>query len=70
MHQPTIDVLLENLDSKYGLVVATAKRARALTDGAKPTIDCEPDLKKNVSIALEEIGAGTLEIHAPVGGIK
>jgi len=71
MRQPTIDVLLKQLDSKYGLVVATAKRARALVDGAKPAIDyTEEDLKKPVSLALEEIGAGVLEIKRPVGGIK
>lgn len=71
MRQPTIDVLLEQLDSKYGLVVATAKRARALVDGAQPAIECsEEELKKPVSVALEEIGAGTLEIDKPSGGIK
>jgi DNA-directed RNA polymerase subunit omega len=71
MRQPTIDVLLDQLDSKYGLVVATSKRARALTDGAKATINySETDMKKPVSIALNEIGAGNLRIDKPTGGIK
>ncbi|MEA4893351.1 MAG: DNA-directed RNA polymerase subunit omega, partial [Peptococcaceae bacterium] len=36
MRQPSIDKLLKQMDSKYGLVVAAAKRAREITDGAKP----------------------------------
>lgn len=71
MRQPTIDTLLGKLDSKYGLVIATAKRAREITDGAKPAVDCSsPDMKKPVSIALEEIGAGKLDIETPARGIK
>ena len=70
MRQPSIDKLTDRLDSKYGLVVATAKRARELTDGGKPAIDVDPDLKKPVSIALEEIANGKLDIDKPKGGIK
>jgi DNA-directed RNA polymerase omega subunit len=58
------------LDSKYGLVVAAAKRARELTDGRRSTIDVPVDMKKPVSIALEEISKGKLEIDEPKGGIK
>lgn len=71
MYQPSIDKLLERMDSKYGLVVATAKRAREITDGAKPVCDMLPkDMKKPVSIAIEEIVEGKLEIDEPEGGIK
>ena len=70
MRQPSIDRLTDRLDSKYGLVVATAKRARELTDGEKPAIEVDPDMKKPVSIALEEIAEGKLEIDRPQGGIK
>jgi len=34
MIEPSINSLLEKVDSRYTLVVATAKRARQLTDGA------------------------------------
>ncbi len=70
MRQPSIDKLTDQLDSKYGLVVATAKRARELTDGSKPSIELQPDMKKPVSIALEEIAGGRLDIDEPKGGIK
>jgi len=58
------------LDSKYGLVVATAKRARELTNGGRPSIEIASDMKKPVSIALEEIAKGKLDIDEPKGGIK
>lgn len=72
MQQPSIDHLLNVLDSKYGLVIVAAKRARNLTDGSAVTIETasRPDLIKKVSIALEEIGAETLDIQRPVGKIK
>jgi DNA-directed RNA polymerase subunit omega len=70
MRQPSIDKLTDRLDSKYGLVVATAKRAREITNGGKPTVDIPGDNVKPVSIALEEIARGKLEIDEPKGGIK
>ena len=70
MRQPSIDKLTDQLDSKYGLVVATAKRARELTNGGRPSIEVAADLKKPVSIALEEIAKGKLDIDEPKGGIK
>ena len=70
MRQPSIDKLTSRLDSKYGLVVATAKRARELTSGGKPAVEIPSDLKKPVSIALEEIAKGKLDIDEPKGGIK
>ncbi|MDR0468454.1 MAG: DNA-directed RNA polymerase subunit omega [Peptococcaceae bacterium] len=70
MRQPSIDKLTDQLDSKYGLVVATAKRARELTNGGRPAIEVDSDMKKPVSIALEEIAKGKLDIDEPKGGIK
>jgi DNA-directed RNA polymerase subunit omega len=70
MRQPPIERLIDRLDSKYGLVVATAKRARELTDGGRPAIEADPELEKSVSIALEEIAEGKLGIERPKGGIK
>ncbi|MGG1514729.1 DNA-directed RNA polymerase subunit omega [Paenibacillus oryzisoli] len=54
MLYPSIDKLLDIVDSKYSLVVAASKRARSLRDGAKS------DLKghkahKQVGFALEEL---------------
>ncbi len=71
MRQPSIDLLTEKMESKYALVVATAKRARMLTDGARPMLDRETDeITKAVSVALEEIGEDKIIIDTPQGGIK
>jgi DNA-directed RNA polymerase subunit omega len=60
MLEPSIDKLVEKVDSKYSLVVLAAKRARQLLDGEKPQID--PRSNKYVGIALEEIAADVLEL--------
>ena len=60
MLEPSIDKLVEKVDSKYSLVVLAAKRARQLLDGEKPRID--PRSNKYVGIALEEIAADALEL--------
>lgn len=68
MRQPSLDVLLTKVDSKYTLVLAAAKRARALMD--------EPDFEENakgakpVSIALEEIAEGKYHFELTREGIK
>lgn len=56
MIQPSIDKLLEEVDSKYSLAVVAAKRARELVDGAARLTDAPTN--KSVSIALCEIGEG------------
>jgi len=58
MVQPTIDKMMEVVDSKYTLVVAAAKRARELTAGAEP-LEKVPS-NKPVSIALYEITEGKI----------
>jgi DNA-directed RNA polymerase subunit omega len=71
MKQPPIDTLMEKLDSKYALVVAAAKRARILTGGDESLIkDLPPDVRKPVSVALEEIVEDNIDIELPKGGIK
>lgn len=54
MLYPSIDKLLDKVDSKYSLVVAAAKRARALRDGTSTHLQ---DIKshKQVGVALEEL---------------
>lgn len=61
MLYPSIDKLMEKVDSKYSLVVLAAKRARQLLDGAKPGI--EPRSNKYVGVALEEIAADKVKPH-------
>ncbi|MED4604213.1 DNA-directed RNA polymerase subunit omega [Paenibacillus validus] len=54
MLYPSIDRLLDKVDSKYSLVVAAAKRARLLRDGAKSEVR-QKRSHKFVGLALEEI---------------
>ncbi|MCS7459452.1 DNA-directed RNA polymerase subunit omega [Paenibacillus doosanensis] len=54
MLYPSIDKLLDKVDSKYSLVVAAAKRARMLRDGAKTEVRNKRS-HKFVGLALEEI---------------
>lgn len=53
MLNPGIDKLLEKVDSRYTLVIATAKRARQLIDGEEPMVSVST--VKPVSIAAHEI---------------
>ena len=41
------------VNSRYSVVLATAKRARQLIDGAQPRVECE--VNKPLSIAVQEI---------------
>jgi DNA-directed RNA polymerase subunit omega len=54
MLYPSIDELMKKVDSKYSLVVAAAKRARMLRDGANSQLE-SPKSHKPVGVALEEI---------------
>lgn len=55
-----LDALLEKIPSKYEIVVAVAKRARQLVDGAPRLAETDPS-SKPVTIALEEALQGELE---------
>lgn len=59
MIYPSINELMKNVDSRYALVIATAKRARAIADiqNEDPhAFDCEGyDVTKPVAIAVREI---------------
>lgn len=66
MLYPSIDKLLDIIDSKYTLVSAAAKRARQLQDGANPSLP-EPRNGKFVGIALEEILEGKIDVVIPKG---
>ncbi len=49
------------VNSRYSIVCATAKRARQLIDGAEPLIETKLG-EKPLSIAVEELNCGALEI--------
>ena len=65
MLYPSIDKLVEKVGSKYLLVVAASKRARALREDAKSALK-NPKSHKQVGIALEEMYEDliTLELGA------
>ncbi|MVO99234.1 MULTISPECIES: DNA-directed RNA polymerase subunit omega [Paenibacillus] len=54
MLYPSIDKLLDKVDSKYSLVVAAAKRARMLRDGTHTQLH-DAKSHKQVGVALEEL---------------
>lgn len=68
MKQPSLDVLMNHVDSKYTLVVATAKRAREITEGSTKMV--EADSYKPVSLALEEIAKNKIAYERTKTGIK
>ena len=66
---PSIDSLLEKIDSKYSLVILASKRAHELENKAMPMLD-EYESHKNVARALEAIDAGDLVIDPATVGAK
>lgn len=68
MKQPSLDVLMNHVDSKYTLVVAAAKRAREITEGSPKMV--ETDSYKPVSLALEEIANDKIAYERTKSGIK
>lgn len=61
MLKPSIDKLLDKVDSKYSLVILESKRAHELNEGYAATVDFTSE--KSTLRALEEIEAGTVTIH-------
>ena len=60
MIKPSVAELLEKVDNRYELVIATSKRARQIAQGAEPLVktgDVAPD-----SIAADEIDAGKVKV--------
>mgnify|MGYP001023015342 FL=1 len=68
MADPSINKLLEMVDSRYTLVVLAAKRARQLLSGDEPKVAAKSS--KDVTIALEEISEGDILYRRSKGGIK
>ncbi|NLK71749.1 MAG: DNA-directed RNA polymerase subunit omega [Clostridiales bacterium] len=59
MLYPSVNQLRDKVDSKYSLVILTAKRAREIIDGSPKLIDT--DIEKPVSIAAIEIAEGLVK---------
>lgn len=58
---PSIDSLMQKVDSKYSLVVIVSKRARELQDLEQASGDAQH--KKPVTQALEEVNGGIITYH-------
>ena len=58
----------EKIDGRYRLVIATAKRARALYQGAQPKVLSKA--KKLTTMALEEVASGAVTILTGEAAIK
>ena len=59
MLKPSIDSLLDRVNSKYSLVILASKRAHELDAKAQPRMDSFESVK-SVGQALEEIEAGNV----------
>ncbi|MFD0616513.1 MULTISPECIES: DNA-directed RNA polymerase subunit omega [Paenibacillus] len=62
MLYPSIDEMMNKVDSKYSLVVAASRRARQLRDGSKSDLR-NPKSHKFVGTALEEIYGDFVQIE-------
>ena len=56
MTKPSVAELLEKVDNRYLLVIATAKRARQIAAGALPLTKVEA--RSTVTLAANEIAEG------------
>lgn len=68
MIYPDLSSLLEKVDSRYTLVVAAAKRARQLAEGAHKLTKNNSD--KTVTVAINEISENKITYVRTKSGIK
>lgn len=68
MIEPPINELMKKVDSRYTLVVATAKRARQLSEGAQKLTRCTSE--KPVTLAVNEINEDKVTYNRTKSGIK
>lgn len=57
---PSTEALLPMAENRYVLAMLASRRARQLTSGACPTLETETPAPNRVTLACEEIGAGTV----------
>lgn len=55
MFQHPVNELLPRISNRYSLVIALAKRAREIAEGAEPMTACSSD--KEVTVAISELAA-------------
>lgn len=63
MLNPSINKLMEKVDSRYTLVIAAAKRAREIIDGDEKLTNVESN--KPVTIATYEIADDVIKYKKP-----
>lgn len=61
MIYPAMSLLLTKVDSRYTLVIAAAKRARMLTNGARKLTN--NNSAKDVTVAINEIAEEKITYH-------
>ena len=61
MINPSIMDLLEKVDNRYSLVVATSRRARQIIDGEEPILQGVG--VKALTIAINEVEQGAIEVR-------
>ncbi|WP_041285545.1 DNA-directed RNA polymerase subunit omega [Desulfoscipio gibsoniae] len=73
MNRPSLDDLMDKVDSRYTLVVISAKRARQITEIALQQQDQQEESwvsGKPVSAALHEVVRGNITYRRTKQGIK
>ncbi|HAK43979.1 MAG TPA: DNA-directed RNA polymerase subunit omega [Clostridium sp.] len=61
MINPSIVDLLEKVDNRYSLVVATSRRARKIIEGEEPMVQGVGT--KALTIAINEVEQGAIEVR-------
>ena len=60
MVKPTVAVLITKINSRFELVIATAKRARQIAQGSEVLTDSDDE--SPVSLAADEIAEGKVNV--------
>lgn len=68
MINPPIVKLLEHVDNRYSLIIATSKRARQLIGGEEALVDIKAT--KSLTVAINEINEGVITVEKVKDGIK
>lgn len=61
---------VQQVDSKYRLIILAAKRSKQLQRGAQPRIEIDPQKHKPTRIALEEVMRGRVHFTIKEDGEK
>ena len=71
LNKPSLDDLMEYVDSRYTLVVISAKRARQVTEiVTQDEEETKIQFDKPVSMALNEVALGSVLFRRTKQGIK